>query len=285
MLAYIKKYRYWIMIAVLFTANAFVWSTGTGLGGSELSVSFLDVGQGDAVLVEAPGGKQMLIDGGRGGEVLEKLGEEMPFYDRTLEAVVATHPDADHIGGLTKVLDRYEVELILRSGARSDTDTFRRFSRAVEAEGAKEVAAREGIVVKLSPEASFLVLSAGGETVSDTNDRSITGKLLYGNSSFLLTGDASAAVEASLVAAYGRSLESDVLKVGHHGSKTSSNAAFLARVSPEYTVISAGRENRYGHPHETVLERLESLGAEILGTYDKGTVTFTTDGHTLRLED
>lgn len=244
-----------------------------------LSVSFLDVGQGDAILIETPDGVDVLIDGGPDGSVLRGLASELGAFDRTIDMVVATHPDADHVGGLADVLVRYEVNALLmteHAGGGTAADAFR---HSVGDEGADLIYARSGQEFALGSTTALRVLFPTNDPSDmQTNASSIVLELTYGDVEMLLMGDAPAGVEAYLVATEGSTLQSDVLKVGHHGSDTSSSDVFLAVAAPDYAVISAGRDNRYGHPHPDVVARLEHAGVAILSTAESGTITLLSDG-------
>jgi len=206
----------------------------------------------------------------------------MPFYDRSIDIVIATHPDADHIGGLPEVLTRVDVETIFRSGVINDTGVFRALNNAIAATGVSEVLARRGMEITLDQNV-FLRILFPDRNVSGigSNDASIIVQLVYGETEFLLTGDSPKKIEKYLVSLDGKNLESDVLKAGHHGSKTSTSELFLGFVSPEYTVISAGMDNRYGHPHKEVLTFLEQFDISTLNTATAGTVIFTSDGENI----
>lgn len=254
-----------------------------------LYVSFLDVGQGDAIFIQAPNGKQMLIDGGPDRGVLRELGGVMPFWDRSIDVVLATHPDKDHIGGLISVFEFFRVSHYIASGKESDTDSFERLEEVVKEEQLQSRAnARRDSMITLDHESGvfFEILEPDSsvDEISDSNDASVVGRLVYGDVSFLLTGDASTAVEIELVREVGEErLRSEVLKLGHHGSKTSSSLLFLDTVDPRYAIISAGRDNRYGHPHDEVVERLERLSVPYIQTATEGTITFQTNGKELVL--
>ncbi|MEX0930429.1 MAG: ComEC/Rec2 family competence protein [Candidatus Paceibacterota bacterium] len=249
-----------------------------------LTVAFLDVGQGDAVLIEAPNGNQILIDGGRGPKVMRGLGAMVPLWDRSLDVVVATHPDSDHIGGLVSVLERYSVAALLHSGSESESRIDDALLSSAEKEGVVVTELRAGDTIRLSPRVHFDVLFPPVDPSGmDPNDASLIGRLVYGDTAFLLSGDAPKAVEKYLAQTYGRNLKSNVLKVGHHGSDTSSALVWIGWSDPEYAVISAGKDNSYGHPHEEVVERLERFDIKILETAKEGTIVFESDGERVRL--
>ncbi|MEZ4103984.1 MAG: ComEC/Rec2 family competence protein [Candidatus Paceibacterota bacterium] len=244
-----------------------------------LTVAFLDVGQGDAIFIETPDGVQILIDGGPSNTVLRELGRQMPILDRDIDLLVATHPDKDHIGGLVDVLGRYEIKNILLTDNQNDTTVSDAFDYMVGLEESIVKRAVAGQVIEIGKEVSLVVLSPLGE-VSDleSNTSSIVVKLTYGEVSFMLTGDAPLSIENYLVDTYGTQLESEVLKLGHHGSRTSTADSFLKAVDPDYAVVSAGKDNRYGHPNSEVVEKVEKAEVEILSTVESGTIVFESDG-------
>ena len=245
-----------------------------------LQVSILDVGQGDAILIESPTGTQVLIDGGRDRSVLRRLGREMPLFDRTIDLVIATHPDADHIGGLPGVFDRYRVSYFMDGTVEGDTSQSAALAYAVEEEdGMALVEAVRGTRLDLGGGAYLDILYPDRDAPGlETNTGSVIARLTYGETSFMLTGDAPSGVEDWLVALDGEALESTVLKAGHHGSKTSTSDAWLAAVDPTYVAISAGKDNSYGHPAPEVLERIRISGARTVSTIEDGTLDFISDG-------
>jgi competence protein ComEC len=281
-----QKYYGAIFLTVLIVVNFFIWSAVfSEERAGELTVAFLDVGVGDSIYIEAPNGNKMLIDGGPDRSVVRALSQMMSFHDRTIDVLVATHPDKDHIGGLVDVLKNYEVKMIVTTGATSTTDTDYVFEQAILDEkksGATGVVAKRGVVIELSEGVSFTILyPLTVRPKEPSNDTSIVGILSYGTESFMLTGDAPQKVEKYLVGADGKKLKATVLKLGHHGSKTSSSESFLGYVSPDYTVISTAKKNRYGHPNKEVIDLLKKYNIPTLATYDLGTIVFKTDGETL----
>lgn len=275
-----------LLIALLVLCG---WLYATEQQTEELLVTFLDVGQGDATLIESPYGTQVLIDGGRGRSVLHELNRALGFFDRSIDVVVATHPDADHIGGLIEVLKRYEVSTILMTENESDTPEYGAFMERVREEGAVVRYVRRG------ERYDFGVGRAGSTTLTvlfpdhdpralESNTSSIVAELEYGVTSFMLTGDSPAAIEAYLVSKDGESLKSDVLKAGHHGSRTSSSEVFVSAVSPTYVIISAGKDNSYGHPHREVMDRFTAHGIITKNTADEGSISVVSDGTSVRIK-
>jgi competence protein ComEC len=247
-----------------------------------LTVTFLHVGQGDAILIETPDGVQALIDGGPDGTVLRELSRELPWGDRTLDLVIGTHPDKDHIGGLIDVLTRYTVASILTTENTGETSAASQFQKALTAETNIVHMARAGQVYTLGASTTLTILSpARNPSLLESNTASIVAKLSYGDIDFMLTGDAPESIEDYISVTYGEVLQSEVLKLGHHGSKTSTGELFLAAVKPTYAVVSAGADNSYGHPHKEVMDRVTAAGITIKSTADGKRVKFVTDGKTV----
>ena len=252
----------------------------------ELRVSFLDVGQGDAILIEGPTGVELLIDGGKDRSVLRELPRVMGPLDRSIDMVLATHPDADHIGGLPDVLARYRVSLILMPARGTDSPQAERFADAISREPnafGKIAVGGQRIHLGGGAYADVLYPDERAASLRETNDASVMVRVVYGESEFLLTGDAPSWAEDRVVSQYGDRLQSDVLKAGHHGSRTSTGDALLAAADPTYVVVSAGKDNSYGHPHEEVVARVLKSGATLLSTIDSGTITFSTNGTKLEV--
>ena len=254
-----------------------------------LKVTFLDVGQGDATLIESPSGTQVLIDGGKGSVVLQRLSAHMGFFDKDLDMVVATHPDMDHIGGLIDVLDRYTVHTILMTENMGSTPTFETFIQKVKDEHADIIYARTGQVFDLGKGAqgstTFTILFPDHDPTNlESNMSSIVGRLVYGESEYMLTGDSPQEIETYLVSLYGDELSSDVLKAGHHGSRTSSSEVFVYAVHPQYVIYSAGKDNSYGHPHKEVTDLMIAHGIIQKNTADQGSISSVSDGIEIRFK-
>lgn len=247
-----------------------------------MRVHFLNIGQGDAVLIIAPNNNKILIDGGPDTSVLRQLGSVMGFFDRHINIILATHPDKDHIAGLPLVLDRYKVDYFIDSFVDFDTGAYQHLETLAKDKQIKTYYGKRGMLIVLDQKHGVYlhVLYPGPDDfkIKDNNDLSIVTKLVYGQTSFLLTGDAPKLAENMLVSTDGDYLQSDVLKAGHHGSDTSSGKTFLETVSPKYSVISAGLNNRYGHPKAITIKNLESVGSKILKTYEIGNIEFISNG-------
>lgn len=254
-----------------------------------LRVSFLDVGQGDAILITTPLGQQILVDGGPSPAALTAaLGREMPFWDRSIDLVVMTHPDADHITGLATVLERYQVGTWLDNGSGDEDAVYLACLDLLAEGGVARHVASDGLRADLGQGLTLEVIHPPAEAFAgagaSSNNNSLVQRLTWQQISFLLTGDLEAEGERSLLRS-GHDLAADVLKVAHHGSGGSSTGEFLAAVDPDYALISVGADNRFGHPESAVLQRLEQLGSvTVLRTDKQGTVTFVTDGQRLWVE-
>lgn len=256
----------------------------TGGGGSAsgtLEVYFFDVGQGDSELIRLPGGENILIDAGTSSTEDELVGELRSLGAETLDLVVATHPHADHIGGMAAVIDAFDVrQVVMPRVSESDTPTTKTYENLLQSiadKGLTITPAEPGDELLSSGGAVLTVLAPNGEDYGDLNNYSVVLRLTYGEDSFLFTGDAEEASEEEMLS-LDWPLTATVLKCGHHGSETSTSPAFLDAVSPQYAVISCGVDNDYGHPDAVTLEKLEAAGAEVFRTDLQGTILASTDG-------
>ncbi len=264
------------VVAILFVAILVLRPKDTQETGS---LAMLNIGQGDSFLITAPSGAQLLIDGGKDSKVLTELARVMPRGDFSIDVVIGTHPDADHIGGLPLVFDRYRVGLYLTTEAQSESKVFDDLNAIIAQKGIPAYYARAGMRVILDPTTSFTVLFPDRDTTGwETNTASVVGRLDIGEASALMTGDSPTSIETYLAANNPKVIDVDILKLGHHGSKTSSSEAFLRATSPSLALISAGVNNRYGHPAPEVIDRLTKLKIPWVSTQDKGTVVFIPSG-------
>ncbi|MFZ2303817.1 MAG: ComEC/Rec2 family competence protein [Minisyncoccia bacterium] len=286
MKGYSRQTLQYATLAVFLFINIFIWSAVARADrAGVLTVAFLDVGQGDAIYIEAPNGNQMLVDGGPpSGAVLRALGSVMPFWDRSLDVVLATHPDQDHVGGLPSVLARMRIDNVITTENTSDTGAYAAFEKMIYEKHPTRILARAGKKIILDEGVVFEIIFPNMNTDGwETNTASIVARLSYGDQSFIFTGDSPISVEKYLVGKNGGALHSTVLKLGHHGSKTSSSQIFLSAVNPDYAIISAGLNNKYGHPHKEVIDLLTELKIPSISTAEQGTVILKTDGTNMQI--
>lgn len=269
-----------LAILVLFSFS-FIFISHSGGHGGRLSISFLNIGQGDAIYIEAPNGRQIMVDGGPDGAVLREMSKVMPMFDRSIDAILITNPDKDHIGGFIPILEKYKVSSLIEPGTISPSDTFKAVQGLAKEKGLEHNYARRGMNIMLDKEKNvYLEVLFPDRDVSKlaTNDGSIVAKLVYGDTSVLLQGDSPQNIEKYLVTLNRGELDADILKVGHHGSQTSTSKEYVEAVMPDYAVISCGAGNKYGHPHQEVLKTLDDLNVPILRTDTTGRISFESDG-------
>jgi competence protein ComEC len=276
----------WLVLPLLLVA-ILVWSVILTMPDDRLHVSFLDVGQGDSVLVQTPSGRNILIDGGPDPQKINlELGKRLPFWDRTIDLVVCTQPQADHVTGLVDVLQRYRVEQVLESGVSYNSSIYQEWCNLVEGKGTEHNTACAGQEIDLGSEVKMEVLnppaSLWNSTSADVDNNGVVLRLSWNNVSFLFTADIRAEAELELIMQRAN-LRSTILKVAHHGSDTSTSQHFLAAVDPEVAVICVGADNPFGHPGGEVLDRLtDRLGEDnVYRTDQDGTIEFITDGERL----
>ena len=269
-----RKLKIYFLIFLAYL-NILAWLAVFDLAQSNLKVVFFDVGQGDSIFIETPQKHQILIDGGPDSSVLEKLGQNMPFYDRTLDLIILTHPEHDHFVGLFDVLKNYQIENILWTGVVRDMAEYKEWEKLIKEEGARIVIAKSGEKLSFSDKLSFLILhpfeNLEGKEIKNINDTSVIVKLFFGENSFLFCGDASKSIENKLIDK-NIDISAKTLKVGHHGSKNSTSEEFLKKVSPDLAVISVGLDNAYGHPNPEVLALLEKYDIKLLRTDQDGDI-------------
>lgn len=248
-----------------------------------LEVNFFNVGHGDAIFIRTPNDQRILIDGGLGSQVIQKLGQCLPFFDRRIDIVILTHPHPDHITGLISVIKRYQVGKIFYTDVKTQEELFTIFKN--------EALAKNIPLVKVDKITSQIL---NGEVVlnflypdhdlnqeiieeKDINNTSIVFKLSYKKSSFLFVGDAGEEEERGLISS-GQSLKADILKIGHHGSNTSSSQEFIQTVLPQFAVITCGENYNLSHPSLRVIRRLERVKAKIYRTDQEGDIKILTSG-------
>ena len=242
--------------------------------------AMLDVGQGDGLFIESPTGTQILIDGGPPHSILGPLSLVMSPFDKKIDAILITHPDADHISGFLDVLKNYKVGEFFEPGILDDTKTYQNLKDEIKKDNIPDILARRGMRLDIGGGAFIDILFPDRDVSNwDTNDGSIVAKLTYGNTSVMLTGDAPMKTEQIILKENSAAeLHSTILKVGHHGSRASTSPQFVKAVSPDYALISVGKDNKYGHPHKETLDTLTSFGIKIWRTDLLGTIIMKSDG-------
>jgi competence protein ComEC len=253
----------------------------------DLEVDFLDVGQGDSILIRTPAGQNILIDAGPDRQVLRKIAEVMPFLDRTIDLAILTHAHEDHLAGLVEVINRYRIDELIYNGARENSATFRAWSDSARARGIPVLITDHPQTIDLGAGAKLEILwprgNSAARSLAAPNSGSIVSRLVFGRTRFIFMGDLEQAGEKELESG-GIDLSADVLKVAHHGSDTASTEDFLEAVRPDIAVISVGSKNKFGHPSERIINRLERLGIRILRTDQRGTVSLMSDGERVTLK-
>ena len=289
---FLRRYFPYITLAGLALISIGIWSavfaaTPSGV----LTFAVLNIGQGDGLYIESPTGVRMLVDGGPGtGALLSELPKVMPFADRELDAIIETHPDSDHMGGFVDLLKRYKVDNFIEPGIIKHNITTDTLEAEVASEKIPKYIARRGMWLDLGGGARLDILFPDTDVThmdpAQDNNGCIVAHLVYGKTSVLLTCDATKIVEDYLLAiaslptgqAGSSELASDILKVGHHGSKYSTGDAFVAAVHPSVALISVGAHNPYGHPTQQVLDILAAHNIPVLRTDQDGTLIFKSNG-------
>lgn len=266
-----------IIIALFLVLYSTVGCQPAAQPSSDLAVHFIDVGQGDAILIDC-GETEVLIDGGSASTGAADYIK--PYVDGPLEVIIITHPHEDHIGGLPGVFNDYIVQEVWWSGKTTTSKAYTNLVNAVTAENAIVHEAERGMSIQVGT-LTFSVLNPAKPLPSDINNSSVVVSLSYGQTDFLFTGDAEQEAEADMLLWL---KDIDILKVGHHGSNTASSLAFLQIIKPEIAVYSAGVGNSYGHPHPETITALTNIGATIYGTDTRGTIVITTDGKTYSIQ-
>lgn len=282
----LRKNTVTILFFGLFGLTVLVWYAVSYYESRQnLIVTFFDVGQGDSIFIEVPGGNQVLIDGGPSDAVLAKLGTAMPFWDRSIDIVVLTHAHADHVTGLIEVANRYHIDRIIDSGAKYSSPEYEEWQRVMKEKHIPVTFVRAGQKLDLGNGARLDILSPwedySGVFLKNPHTVNVSTKLTYGSTTMLFMGDAEKLIEYRLVWENADVRNVDILKVGHHGSNTSSSEDFLKYVSPKYAVISVGRKNRYGLPSQDVITRLQQFSIPTFRTDQDGDVQFVSDRHNI----
>ena len=280
MFANFKKYWLSLFAFLLLIFCIFVFYFDWQTSHKVLTFAMLNVGQGDALFIESPTGTQILIDGGPPRKILSQLSRVMSPFDRRIDALIITNPDQDHIAGFLDILKIYKVDKIFEPGTFNDSKVYQNLKDEIKKNNIPNILARKGMKLNLGG-GTFLDILFPDRDVStfETNDGSVVARLSYGNTSVMLTGDATTKTERMILQGNDKAqFNSTILKVGHHGSRTSTSEEFVKSVSPLYALISDGKDNKYGHPHRDTLETLSLFGAKIFRTDVLGTIVVKSDG-------
>lgn len=268
-----------IALAVLITIFllGLLYKTNTNL-----ELDFLDVGQGDSILIKTTTGQNILIDGGPDKTILRRLAEHLPWWDRQIDLMILTHPHDDHVNGLIEVLKHYQIKRILYTGVLHSSPGYLVWLEQIKNKNIPLTIIDRPQEVSFSADCKLEFLypqkSFSGQSVANLNNSSIVAKLIYKNTSALLVGDAEQIEETELIA-QGKDLSAQVLKIGHHGSDTASSEEFLSKVKPEIGIIQVGEDNGFGHPSKRTLKKLERANINVLRTDLNGTVQVISDGN------
>lgn len=280
----VRQHARWIIFAALSAGALVIWYAVYMDGGDGiLRATMLDVGQGDAIFIRTPNGNQILVDGGPGRAILSELSKVMPFYDRSIDALVLSHPHADHLDGLVEVLKRYRVHRVIVPGTRAESGVYREWERLLASLPVNVVEAKRGMRILADDNVALDVLLPVRNIAGlSEHDGMLVAMLRYGETEMLFAGDMEERLERYLLT-LGELPDIEVLKVGHHGSRTSSSVALLSAVLPDYALISVGEDNRYGHPHSEVIERLKLMDVPAFRTDRDGAIVVTSDGRSVNV--
>ncbi|MEI6580731.1 MAG: MBL fold metallo-hydrolase [bacterium] len=277
---YMKKYRLPIFVFGLLVVVVFLFYIDWQNSHKKFTFAMLDVGQGDALFIESPTGTQILVDGGPPKKILNQLSRIMPPLDKSIDAIFITNPDQDHLGGFLDVLENYKVGKVFGSGTTSDSKVFQNFKLELKKKNIPEILVKKGMRINLGGGVFMDILFPDRDVSTwPTNDGSIVARLSYVDTSIMLTGDASIKTE-KLVLENNKTenIKSEILKVGHHGSRNSTSEEFLRTVTPDFAFISDGKGNTYGHPHKEILDLFSQLRVKVFRTDLDGMVVLKSDG-------
>lgn len=274
-----KKYSLLIFIFLLLILNFFLFRLDLQNSHKQLTFAMLDVGQGDGLFLESPTGVQIMFDGGPPRKVLGSLAQVISPFDKSIDAIVITNPDADHIGGFLDILKNYKVGRVFESGTLTDSKAYQSLRDEMKRQNIPDILVKRGMKLDMGGDVVIDILFPDRDVSSwATNDGSVVARLSYGKTSIMLTGDAPIKTEQIILSENSPTqLQSNILKVGHHGSRTSTSENFLKSVSPTYALISDGKDNKYGHPHPDTLATLAQFGVKVFRTDLLGTIIFKCD--------
>lgn len=278
-----KKTIFIFIIILLLSGAGFFGAKMRNQTPKELEVHFIDIGQGDAILVRTKNGKNMLIDSGSSKESAKLIDYLQTQGIHLLDVVIATHPDEDHIGAMTEVIRKFKISSFYMPNKTHNTMSFEQMISMLKEKKIEVIQAHAGNTIPFDSDTELLILNPDDRVYVDNNNYSIVTKLTYKNNSFLFTGDIDAVNEYNLLVDFPDQLDADILKLAHHGSAGSSAPEFIRAVSPVATVASCGYGNSYGHPHDEVCARLKALGIPLYRTDEQGSIVFYSDGENIQV--
>ncbi len=273
------RWRLYILIFLAMSVGL-VWYIAISARPHDLRFVMLNIGQGDALYIESPTGAQIIVDGGPGDALLGQVGAVVPIFDRSIDMLINTNPDRDHFEGFLPLLDRYAVNAFVETGSDAESNPlWRELEQKLSAQHISRTVARKGQHIDIGGGAYIDIIFPDRDVKSFShNDASIIARLTYGSTSVLLTGDTTQKMEKYVVGMDPSSLTADILKIAHHGSKTSTSEELVQATKPLVAVISAGLDNQFGHPHQETLDTLEKYGVPYLVTSVEGRIEFRSDG-------
>jgi len=280
----IKKIKTYLFIfLILANLSVILYLRQEIVDSNFLKIVFFDVGQGDAILIKIPGGYKILVDAGSGKNIINKINKELPFYDKKIDLIIPTHPDSDHIGGFLNLIDNISINSAIIGGNFSQTQSYRTLLEKLKQNKIKILKALIGGEIKIGDKAKLEIINPTQDisfkNQPDENNYATSFILTYQQRKFLFTSDIEKKAEKELIEKIKDKLNIDVLKVAHHGSKTSSSKEFINITSPGISIIQVGKNNQYGHPH---LQTLENLKPSLIFRNDeKGDIVLYSDGQTI----
>lgn len=286
-LSHIRNHLRWYILLILVFISLALWFVVIREDRNDiLTISFLDVGQGDSIFIESPTGIQVLIDGGPNNNLMREIPKVIPWYDRHIDMLVVTNPDKDHYEGFISLLKKFKTDVVLEPGTINKNSAYEILENKIKDKKIPKILARRGQIIDLGGGAYLEIIFPDRDVSGlSPNDGSIVMKLVYGKTSVLLQGDSTANMEHYILSFGGSDLKSDILKLGHHGSKTSTTEEYIKTVSPKWSIISAGGNNSYGHPHKEVLDVLVMEKIDVLATCAMGRISFKSDGKDFFLQN
>ncbi|MES3005087.1 MAG: MBL fold metallo-hydrolase [Patescibacteria group bacterium] len=277
--SHVRIFWKWYVLFLLAVVSIMLWVRVLSTHEGVLTFVALDVGQGDALFIESPTGVQIVIDGGPNNFLSRELSAVLPWYDRHVDMIIITNPDRDHYEGFFSFLDKYTTDVLVKSATDQDNELYKQLEEKIDSKKIPTIVGVRGQVIDLGGGAYIQILFPDRDVPGlSSNDGSLVMRLVYGKTSVMLQGDSTAKIESYLLSLDGVNLDSDILKTGHHGSRTSSGEEYVKAITPEWAIISAGKDNSYGHPHKEVVDTLNRYKVETLGTYDLGRIVFESDG-------